>query len=203
MGMAAAQTARDTTGDASPRRERLGAAAVYAAGAVLYFIARESLGLNFLASPLFYGVLVLAASYFRPRLLASAVILVCWGIAVLVDGNGPLAGGRTAQVHVAGFGVGALACLRLGRWIPARVALESVAIIMIVVGVWYYFVEEYAVLERAWLWSAVFLANAAGLAGSALWVTRPVQAQAGEREPGSDGVCAPVRHGSRGVPPPQ
>ncbi|MGH2588788.1 MAG: hypothetical protein ACRDJE_28020 [Dehalococcoidia bacterium] len=148
---------------ADATREYFGAATVYAAGAVLYFLAREVFDMDFLASPLFYGVMLLVASYFRPRLLASAVVLICWGIAVLADGNGPLEEGRTASVHTFGFGVGALLCLLLRRWIPERVALESLAIIMVVVGLWYYFVHDFSVLEDAWLWSAVFLASAAAL----------------------------------------
>jgi hypothetical protein len=158
-----------TQGSTDARREYFGAAAVYAAGAVLYFVAREFLALDFLVSPLFYGVVVLIASYFRPRLLASAVILTAWGIAVLLDGRGPVAEGRTAPVHLAGFGVGALLCLLLRRWIDARVALESIAIIMIVAGLWYYFAFEFSALQEAWLWSAVFLASAAMLV---LWGIR-------------------------------
>lgn len=143
------------------RREYFGAAAVYAAGAVLYFSAREFVGLDFQASPLFYGMMLLIASYFRRRLLASAVILTMWGIAVLLDGRGPIAEGRTAPVHLFGFGAGTLLCLLLDRWIAARVALESIAVITIVVGLWYYFVYDVSALEEAWLWSAVFLASAA------------------------------------------
>lgn len=145
-------------------RAYFGAAAVYAAGAVTYYIARESFDLDFLASPLFYGAMLLIASYFRRRLLASAVILICWGLAVLLDGRGPIEPGRTAQVHVFGFGVGALLCLLLRRWISDRVALESLAVIMIVVGLWYYFVYQFSALEEAWLWSGVFLLSAAVLA---------------------------------------
>ena len=161
--MAATEMPAVAEANAGAQEGRLGAAAVYAAGAVLYFVAREVLKVDFIISPLFYGLLVLAASYFRRRLLASAVVLICWGIAVILDGKGPLEGGRTAQVHTIGFGVGALATLLLGRWIPSRVALESVAIIMIVVGVWYYLVYEVPELEEPWLWSAVFLASAAAL----------------------------------------
>ena len=149
-------------------RERLGAAAVYAVGAVLYFLLREVAGLDFIYSPLFYGLLVLAASALRPRLLATAIVLVCWGIAVVLDGKGPLADGRTAQIHTTGFGAGALVLWLLrDRIDPAR-SLQSLAVVMLVVGVWYYFVYDYPVLERAWLWSAVFLATALVLAVSAL-----------------------------------
>lgn len=153
-------------------RERFGAAAVYAVGAVLYFLLREVARLDFIYSPLFYGLLVLAASAFRPRLLATAIVLVCWGIAVVSDGKGPLADGRTAQIHTIGFGAGALALWLLrGRLDPAR-SLQSLATVMLVVGVWYYFVYDEPVLERAWLWSAVFLATALALAVSALPIHR-------------------------------
>jgi len=145
---------------------RFGAAAVYAAGGVVYYFARELGGLNFLVSPLFYGVIVLAASWFRPKLLASAIILIVWGIAVLVDGHGPLAADRTAPVHTAGFGIAALVLLALRRRIDPAEALQSLALIMVVVGIWYYLAHDYHVLERPWLWLLVFLASALALVGA-------------------------------------
>ncbi len=72
----------------SERWERWSAAAVYVIGAVCYFVAREFLGLPFTASPLFVGVVMLAASRFRRRLLASAVLLLTWGTAILINGRG-------------------------------------------------------------------------------------------------------------------
>ena len=142
-------------------RGRLGAAAVYAAGAVVYFVAREALGMEFTLSPLFYGLMLLGAASFRRPLLAPAIVLICWGVAVVLDGKGPLEEGRTAQVHTFGFGLGALLLWLLrGRIEPAG-SLQTVAIVMLVVAVWYYFVDDYPVLERAWLWSAVFLLGAA------------------------------------------
>ena len=142
-------------------RGRLGAAAVYAAGAVLYFVAREALGMEFTLSPLFYGLMLLAAGYFHRPLLAPAIVLICWGVAVVLDGKGPLAEGRTAQVHTFGFGLGALLLWLLRDRIDPAGSLQTVAIVMLVVAVWYYFVDDFPVLERAWLWSAVFLLGAA------------------------------------------
>jgi hypothetical protein len=136
---------------------------VYAAGAVLYFVLREVVRIDFILSPLLYGLLVLGASAFRPRLLATAIVLICWGIAVVLDGKGPLADGRTAQVHTIGFGAGALVLWLLRDRIDAAGSLQSLATVMLVVGAWYYFVYDYPVLERAWLWSAVFLATAIAL----------------------------------------
>src|SRR4051794_27093524 len=88
------------SGPANPRRERLAAATVYVAGAILYALAREAGGLDFTASPLFYGLILLVASYFRPRLLASALLLCIWGTVVLLDGKGPFPAGRTAPLFV-------------------------------------------------------------------------------------------------------
>jgi hypothetical protein len=150
------------------RRERLGAAAVYVSGAVLYFGLRELAGIDFIVSPLLYGLVLLGASAFRRRLLASAVLLVTWGIVVVLDGKGPLAEDRTAPVHIFGFGLGALITLLLERWIDRRAALESIAIIMMTTGVWFYLVEDFEVLESAWVWSLVLLVNAAALIASVL-----------------------------------
>ncbi len=90
----------------SERRERWSAAAVYVIGAVCYFVAREFLELPFTASPLFVGVVMLAASRVRRRLLASAVLLLTWGAAILINGRGPFEAGRTAALYIAAFGLG-------------------------------------------------------------------------------------------------
>jgi hypothetical protein len=65
------------------------------------------------------------------------------------------------------------------------VALESVAIIMIVVGLWYYFVYEFPELEEAWLWSAVFLASAVLLALHGLRLRRSSAGRARSLSPRS------------------
>ena len=160
-------TIRTDATDTGGRRERLGAAAVYAAGGVLYFVAREVLGVGFLASPLLYGLIVLAASVFRPRLRAPAVLLTVWGAAVLLDGHGPIAEGRSAAVYIAGFGLGALLLRLLERWIDTRAALESLAAVILITGVWFYFAEAYEILTRPWLWSAWLLLSAGALAFTA------------------------------------
>lgn len=156
-------------GQSTPARsERLGAAAVYVAGAAAYYVARRYLGLGFTASPLFAGVLMLVASYFRLRLLASAVLLITWGSAILFAGHGPIAAGHSTPLYIGAFGLGALILLLLRRWIDARVALENVASVMLAVGLWFYFDYDYPVMERIWLWSAWLLANAAALVGMEL-----------------------------------
>jgi hypothetical protein len=165
------------------RRERLGAAAVYAAGAVIFFVLRQVVNVDFLLSPLLYGLILLAGSYFRPRLLASAVILLTWGVAVLLDGKGPLAADRTAQVFMVGFGVSAVFLLLLRRWVDSRVALESLAVILIVAGIWYYFEKEHSVFREPWLWSAVLLASALALAVPVL--LRPTGADDAPALPGT------------------
>lgn len=154
------------------RRERLGAAAVYAAGAIIYFVLRRLLDLDFLASPLIFGVVLLAASYFRPRLLASGILLASWGVFVLLDGKGPFADGRSAPMYVLGFGVGALILLALRERIASRISLEAVATVMTVAGVWYYLVYDFDVLEAPWLWSAYLLGSAAALVATALMPDR-------------------------------
>ncbi len=136
---------------------------MYVIGAVSYFVAREFLELPFTASPLFVGVVMLVASVFRRRLLASAVLLLTWGTAILINGRGPLEAGRTAALYITAFGLGAGILLVLRGGIESRVALESVAIVMAVAGVWFYLAYDYPALERPWLWSAALLISAAGL----------------------------------------
>lgn len=149
---------------ASDRRERLGAAAVYLVGAVVYFIAREWLGLRFMASPFFLGMVMLVASYFRPRLLASATLLAIWGTAVLLNGKFIWADGRSDAVYLAAFGLGALVLVALQRWVDPRVSLETVGIVMLVTGVWYYLAYDYDALVKTWVWSLAMVVSAAALA---------------------------------------
>lgn len=148
---------------ASDRRERLGAAAVYLVGAVAYFIAREVLGLGFMASPFFLGMVMLVASYFRPRLLASATLLAIWGTVVLLNGKFFWADGRSDAVYLAAFGVGALVLVALQRWVDPRVSLETVGIVMLVTGVWYYLAYEYDALVKTWVWSLSMVVSAVAL----------------------------------------
>lgn len=197
--MTVSETAADTSTRSDERRERLGAAAVYAIGAVAYFIAREVLEMDFLLSPLFYGLIVLAASYVRPRLLAPAIVLICWGTAVVLDGRGPIEDGRTAQMHTFGFGLGALVLWLLRARIDPAASLQTLATIMLVVGVWYYFVYEIPELEEPWLWSAVFLATAAALVAGVLLASRTRETGEGGSMPHTPVVLGGDRQASLGV----
>ncbi len=144
-------------------KERIGTAAVYVAGGIVYYLLREMGGLDFTASPLLYGLMLLVACRFRPRLLASAVLMLVWGAAVLVDGKGPFPADRTAPFFMAAFGLGAGILLLLRGRIEPRVALESIAAVMTTAGVWFYFVHDIPMLEKTWLWTGYFLLYAAGL----------------------------------------
>lgn len=143
--------------------QRLSVAAVYLVGALLYYAARERFGLSFMLSPFVYGLILLVASIFRQRLLASAALLLIWGLAVELDGRGPLAAGRTAALYMTAFGLGAGVLLLLRRWVDAQVALESVALVMLTAGIWFYLSYDYPTLIQPWLWSAWFIVSGLAL----------------------------------------
>lgn len=144
-------------------------AAVYLVGAAVYFLVVEVFGANFLITPLFIGGIMLVASVARPRLLASAIVLAAWGTAVLLVDHGVLASGRAAPSYMAAFGVAALVLLALRRRIAAKVALESIAVIMLVGGVALYAAYDHSALARGWLWALALALNAVGLVLAARW----------------------------------
>lgn len=153
-------------------RARLGTAAVYAGGGVVYAALREGARLDFTASPLLYGLVLLVAAWFRRRLLASAVLMLIWGVAVLLDGKGPFAPDRTAPFFMTAFGLGAAVLVLLRDRIDYQVALESVAAVMVTAGVWFYFVYDFPVLEETWVWTAYFFLYAVGLVAAEWWERR-------------------------------
>ncbi len=144
-------------------------AAIYLAGAAAYFLLVEVLGANFLITPLFMGGIMLVASTQRPRLLAPAVLLGCWGLAVLLLNRGVLSGNRTAAVYIAAFGLASLILLLLRRRLSPPIALEGAAVVMIVSGLALYASYDVAAFGRGWLWALVLALNAAGLVLAGHW----------------------------------
>lgn len=144
----------------SASRNVLGAA-MYVAGAAAYWYAVERLGVTFDATPLIFGLVALVGSAVRPRLLASAVLLLVWGGVVLLVRHGPLPDDREAPLFLLAFGVGAALLVALRRWIPPKVALESVAAVLVGGGAGFYLAGEDTVFTSAWFWSAVLLASGA------------------------------------------
>src|SRR5262245_24128772 len=102
------------------RRNAYLAAAVYVVGAASYYAWLEPLGHSFQFTPLLLGLIMLAASPWRGRLVPSAVLLLAWGAAVLAVHWGWLPGERAAAAYVAAFGLGLLALLVARRWIDSR-----------------------------------------------------------------------------------
>lgn len=154
-------------------------AGVYLAGAAIYFLVVEVFGANFLITPLFIGGIMLVASVVRPRLLASAIVLAAWGVAVLLVDHGVLASGRATPSYMAAFGVAALILLALRRWFAAEVALESIAVIMLVGGIALYAAYDQPAFGRGWLWALALALNAIGLVLAAWWRarSRPISEQ--------------------------
>lgn len=138
----------------------VGTAAVYLAGALVYFLLVEVAGVDFLITPVFFGGMMLVASVLRPRLLASAILLLAWGAAVLLVEHEVLAHGRASSSYMAAFGLAALVLLLLRRWIAIEVSLESAAIILLAGGVALYLSGDITAFGRGWLWAAATALNA-------------------------------------------
>jgi hypothetical protein len=145
---------------------------VYIGGAVLYFLLLEAGGVTFDVTPLFFGAVMLVASPFRPRLLASAVMLGAWGVAVLLVRHGPLPDDREAPAFLTACGLGLAALLALRRWVPAEIAVESATAVLIVGGLAFYFTYDVEAFARAWPWAVALALNAAGLVLVEAWRAR-------------------------------
>ena len=168
----------------SEQPRALGAAAVYAAGAGLYYVIVARHGVTFLVTPLFIGGIMLVAAVFRPRLLASAALLSAWGAAVLLIHAGRIPSARSAPAYMFAFGVAA-AVLRLsGRWLAPRVALETTAIVLLVGGAALYGAFDIGPLGDGWFWALVLLVNAIGLVLVEEWKRLRLQLPRTERRDG-------------------
>ncbi len=153
-------------------RGDLCAAGVYALGAALYFVLVQLAGLTFQATPLIFGGTLLVASVFRPRVLAAALLLLCWGVAVALLNAGALPEARTGAAYMVAFGVAAAVMMLLRRWIAPPVALQSAAAVLLAGGLALYGAFDVDALGRGWLWTLVVLADAACLAAASLYRSR-------------------------------
>jgi len=147
-------------------------AAIYAAGALAYWLAVGVGGLTFGSTPLFLGCIMLVASIMRPRLLASAVLLLAWGMGVILLQEGVLPRQRAAAVFLIAFGLAALILLVLRSRLDLRVSLESAAVVMLTGGLALYISYDLDPFGRGWLWAAALLLNAVGLVVAAHWRQR-------------------------------
>jgi len=106
-----------TTADSgrSPRDLRSGA--VLLGGSLLYAGLEGWAGLTFNATPLFIGVVAMAAGLGgrRRRLVPVGMTLVGWGAAVLLVRDGPLPANREAAAFLVGMAVGLLAASVVAR----------------------------------------------------------------------------------------
>ncbi|MGI8554607.1 MAG: hypothetical protein ACR2PL_28015 [Dehalococcoidia bacterium] len=165
--------------DASLQRT-LAVAAIYVIGALLYYFALVPLKVSFLSTPLFLGLIMLAASLFRPRLLATAVLLLTWGTAVFLLNHHVLPSDRAQPVYLFAFGLGAAILVLLRRWIEPRLALESAAVAMLSAGVFFYADFRWSLFNQPWFYSLLLLLSAAGLVLLDLWKRRRAGPRAAE-----------------------
>lgn len=155
-----------------PIVKSLATAAIYATGALAYYLTVAQFGANFAVTPLFFGAVMLVASVFRPRLIASALLLGAWGAAVLLLQHGALPRERNSAVYMIAFGAAALLSLLARRWIDPAVALESAAVVLLVGGLSLYGSFDVDRLGRGSFWALALFLNAVGLAATALWRDR-------------------------------
>jgi hypothetical protein len=161
-----------------PLRSTYTTAATYPTGAAAYFLAVEMLGVTFLVTPLFFGGNLLVTATQRRRLLVPAVLLGCWGTAVILLDRGLLPANRTPAVYIIALGVAAPILLLRRRSVAARISLESAAVVMTVAGLALYSSYDVAAFARGWLWALLLALNAVGLLLAARWRQRHACRQA-------------------------
>ena len=146
-------------------RNQLFAAAVYVAGGVLYYLSVQTWGLDFRATPFFYGVVLLLVSIFRRDTLATAIPVVVWGIAVLLTHDrGPIEEKREAALYVVSGGLTAATFVLLQRWVPPKRALQGMAVALIFSGLSFLFV-----IDATWVWATLLVASGLFELAASFW----------------------------------
>ncbi len=136
---------------------------VLAAGALAYAIA-EAAGLLFFATPLFVGIVVLAAGVAgRTRaLVPSGCVLTGWGVATLaLRPNGPLPSDRGTPADMVGIAVGLLVAALLARPDEARSWMRGGSITAISAGMSYYLAFDWGRLGTWQAWAVALVIWAA------------------------------------------
>ena len=121
------------------------------------------LGVTFDATPLVVGSIALAAAALgrAPRLTATALTLIGWGVAVMLTRHGPLPDAREAASFLVGGGLGLLTARLLARWRP-DLDVGDGSTVLVVGGMAFFLASDVDWLYDWPIWSAF-------LVGWALW----------------------------------
>jgi len=134
-------------------------AIVLALGAAIYLVLMGPLGVTFDATPLVVGsvVLVAATAGRAHRLMATALTLIGWGVAVLLTRHGPLPDDREAATFLVAAGLGLLASRLVARLRPG-VEVGEGSTVLVVGGMAFFFAFDAAWIYDWPAWTAALVA---------------------------------------------
>ena len=137
----------------------LRAAITLALGALAYSLAEAVAHLTFSATPLFIGVILLAAALVggERHLVPTGSVLTSWGAAVLAIGHGPFPANRTAPGYLVGMAVGLLIVAFLVSDHDRAAWTRTAALTAVAGGLAFYLAFDIAALDAWQLWAALLL----------------------------------------------
>lgn len=158
-------------------RRSSGSAAVLLGGAVVYAAMEGLMKVRFDVTPLSIGLIAIAAGIVgaRPRLIATGLVLVGWGSAVLLVDHGIVDAARTTPTYMLGIGAGLLVAARLapprerGEW------LTSAAVTAFAGPLGLYLAYDSSSIGQWQAWAIVLVAWAAW---ELFWSTRGLRPEA-------------------------
>lgn len=139
-------------------------AGVVLAGAVAYAILVGADVVAFTATPLCLGIIAIAAGLagIRPKVVATGLVLACWGVAVLLVDHKVVPAARTTPAYMLGIGIGLLAASHLAPRAQRGDWLASAVVVAVTGPLSLYVAYDISAFGRWPLWSLV-------LAGWAAW----------------------------------
>lgn len=148
-----------TTAPPSTKSRALGSAVVVVAGAGVYALLVGGGNVRFAATPMILGVIAVVAGLVgtRHRVVATGLVLGCWGAAVLLVDHGVVPADRTTPVYMLGVAVGLLVAAGVAPRAERAAWLTSASIAAFTGPLSLFLAYDVTALGRWPLWSVVLL----------------------------------------------
>jgi len=148
-----------TTAPRARNPRALGSAVVVVAGAGVYALLVGGDNVRFAATPLILGIIAVVAGLVgtRHRVIATGLVLGCWGTAVLLVDHGVVPTERTTPAYMLGVAVGLLVAAGVAPRADRAAWLTSASIAAFTGPLSLYAAYDVTSLGRWPLWSAVLL----------------------------------------------
>jgi len=133
---------------------------VLLAGAGIYALVESRAVADFSVTPLMLGAVAVAAGLIgtRRRIVATGLVLMGWGVAVILVARGVIPADRTPPAYMIGVAAGLLAAAAVAGSPRRAQWLTSGVIAAFVSGLGYYFAYDFGVLAQWKGWTFAMLA---------------------------------------------